>query len=414
MDAASPSPAYPAATRLLGALTFVNLLNYVDRQILFAIFPDVKRDLGLADAELGLAGSAFIVVYMLTTPLAGALGDRFRRLRIVAGGVAVWSMATMLAGAAWGLGSLLLFRALVGVGEACYSPLGSAMLADVVPPERRSSTLSIFNVAIPVGSALGYVLGGLLGGWIGWRAAFLAVGAPGLAMAAMLLAFDEPRRGGSEPPRPPHEASASLADLARDSLYVWTTLSMAALTFVLGALAAWMPTFLVRVHGFSVAGAGTAFGIVTALAGVVGTVLGGWLGDRASRRDPRGPLYVSAAGLALAVPVTTVAIFADSPHIFWPATALAEILVFLNTGPLNAVIVGAAPPALRATAVAANVLVIHVLGDALSPWVVGALSDRYGLRAALASMPPVLLASAILCLVGGRALRPATGRARRR
>ena len=401
----SPS-LYPAAGRLLGALTLVNLLNYVDRQILFAVYPEIQRDLGLVDSQLGLAGSAFIVVYMLVTPIAGRLGDRLPRLRVVAGGLAVWSLATVLAGVAWGFGSLLVFRGLVGVGEACYAPLGSAMISDAYPPERRGHTLSIFNIAVPVGSALGYLLGGLLGAWFGWRAAFFAVGAPGLALAVVLLTFDEPTRGGSEPHGLTRDVGATVGDLARDPLYVVVTLSMAALTFVLGALAAWMPTFLVRLHDMSISGAGVTFGIVTALAGVVGTMLGGWLGDRALRRDPRGHLQVSAAGLLLAVPVTALAIFAESPSIFWGATAVAEVLLFLNVGPLNAVIVGAAAPSIRATAVAANILVIHLLGDALSPWAVGALSDRFGLRAALVVMPPMLLLSAVLCLFAGRYVRP--------
>lgn len=391
-----------AAARLLAVLTLANLLNYVDRQILFAIFPEIQRDLALADSELGLAGSAFIIVYMLVTPIAGGFGDRLPRLRMVAAGMAVWSFATVLAGMAWSLGSLLLFRSLVGVGEACYAPLGSAMIADVYPPPGRGRSLSVFNLAVPVGSALGYLLGGILAARFGWRTAFFSVGAPGLAIAFLLLTLDEPRRGASDPPGRTPGAGATMIDLARDPLYVLTTLSMAALTFVLGALAAWMPTFLVRVHGMSVSGAGTTFGIVTAFSGVAGAAAGGWLGDLALRRNPRGHLQVSAAGLLLAVPVTAVAILAESPAVFWTATAAAEILLFLNVGPLNAVIVGTAAPSIRATAVAANILAIHLLGDALSPWGVGVLSDRFGLRAALAVMPPMLLLSAVLCVIAGR------------
>jgi sugar phosphate permease len=180
---------------------------------------------------------------------------------------------------------------------------------------------------------------------------------------------------------------------------------MAALTFVLGALAAWMPTFLVRLHGLSLTQAGVAFGLLTAATGLVGTALGGWLGDRAVRSHPAGHLRVSGFGLLLAVPATAIAIGANEPLLFWPATALAEILVFLNTGPLNAVIVGVAGSKIRASAVAANILAIHLLGDALSPSIVGVLSDQFGLRAALSIMPPVLLLAGLLCF---RAARPLT------
>ena len=385
--------------RLLAALTAVNLLNFVDRQVLFAVFPAVKEDLGLRDAELGLAASAFIVVYMMVTPIAGYLGDRFHRPRLIALSVALWSAATLASGAARTFSALLISRALVGIGESSYAPLSSAMIGDSFPVERRGSSLGIFNVAVPVGSALGYLLGGLIAARFGWRAAFYVVGIPGLVLAATMLALHDPQRGAMDRSLP---AGATMSALLTDRVYVVTTAAQAALTFVLGALAAWLPTFLVRLHGLSIGVAGGGFGLVTAVAGLVGTGLGGWLGDRALRRDPRGHLRVSAVGLLLAAPAAGLAIATDDPIVFWAATAIAEILVFLNVGPLNAVIVGVAAPSIRATAVAANILAMHLFGDALSPWVVGALSDRFGMRRALAIMPPMLVLSGILCLVAAR------------
>jgi MFS family permease len=386
---------------LLAALSTVNLLNFVDRQMLYAVFPAIKEELGLRDAQLGLAASAFIVVYMVVTPVAGILGDRLRRLPVVAASVALWSAATLLSGAARSFSGLLLGRGLVGVGEASYAPLSVAMISDAFPESRRGSSLAVFNLAVPVGSALGYVLGGLIAAHFGWRTAFYVVGVPGLAMGAMMLALVEPTRGAMD-----HDPSAfsqrSLSGLLADPVYAVTTAAMAALTFVLGALAAWMPTFLVRLHGQSIGTAGATFGILTALTGLVGTMLGGWIGDRAFRRHPAGYLWLSGFGLLMAAPAAAVAIVAERPEVFWSATALAEVLVFLNVGPLNAVIVGVAAPAIRATAVAVNILCLHLFGDALSPWVVGALSDRFGLRAALAIMPPMLLLSGGLCLAAGR------------
>ena len=396
--------ASPAA--LLSVLTFVNLLNYVDRQILYAIFPAVQADLGLADSQLGLAASAFIVVYMLVTPVAGYLGDRLRRLPLIGAGVVVWSVATLASGAAYTFGGLAAARSLVGVGESCYSPLSTSVLSDAFPKERHGTVLSVFNVAVPVGSALGYVLGSALAQSYGWRAAFYVVGAPGLAIGVFLLFAVDPRRGALER-GDDRVSAASLGELARNPVYVETTAAMTALTFVLGAFAAWMPTFLVRIHGLSMSGAGITFGLLTAATGLAGTALGGWLGDRALERDPAGHLHVSGLGLVLAVPATALAIMADAPAVFWSATAVAETLVFLNVGPLNAVVVGVSSPQIRATAVAANILVIHLLGDALSPSLVGFLSDRAGLRAALGVMPPALAAAALLCFRAGRSLRAA-------
>ena len=387
---------------LLTVLTTVNLLNFVDRQILFAVFPAIQRDLSLSDAELGLAASAFIVVYMIVTPIAGLLGDRLRRLPVAAAGVALWSAATLVSGTVRGFPALLGARALVGVGEASYAPLSAAIISDSFPSEQRGSRLAIFNVAVPVGSALGYVAGAIIAEHFGWRAAFFMVGAPGFALAALMLLFTEPSRGAMERSEHAEPSRHTLAALLADPIYAITTVAMSALTFVLGALAAWMPTFLVRLHGLSLADAGTSFGLLTAATGLAGTALGGWLGDRARRRHPAGYLRVSGVGLLAAAPFAALAVFTERASVFWCATAFAEILVFLNVGPLNAVIVGVAAPAIRATAVAVNILAIHLLGDALSPWMVGALSDRLGLRAALSIMPPMLLLSGALCLAAGR------------
>ena len=387
---------------LLGALSVVNLLNFVDRQVLYAVFPALKEDLGLTDAELGLAGSAFIIVYMAVTPIAGLLGDRLNRPRLVALGVVLWSGATVLSASARNFLQLLVARTAVGVGESSYAPLCTAMIGDSFPPARRAASLAVFNVAVPVGSALGYLLGGTIAAHFGWRAAFYVVGAPGLLLAVAIALLRDPPRGATESTAQPPAGSESISALLADRVFVVTTAAMAALTFVLGALAAWLPTFLVRVHGLSIAEAGASFGTLTALTGLVGTALGGWLGDRAARRHPRGHLRVSAIGLLLAAPVTLLAIASSHPVVFWSSTAVAEVLVFLNVGPLNAVIVGAAAPAIRARAVAVNVFAIHLLGDALSPWIVGALSDRFGLRLGLAVLPPVLALSGALCLLAGR------------
>ena len=411
MRPANPRPSRPAL--LLALLTAINFLNYIDRQTLFAVFPLIQAEIGLTDAELGLLASAFILVYMVCAPLAGIFGDRTRRLPIVMGSVALWSVFTVFTGLARDFVHLFISRAGVGVGESAYAPVSSALIADSFPEDRRGSRLAVFNLAVPVGSALGYVLGGILGSWFGWRAAFAVVGAPGLVLALGCSFFTEPMRGAQDLGSPAEPKSRARA-LFSNPVYLASSGAMAALTFVLGALAAWLPTFLVRVHGFSVASAGTAFGSLTVMAGLVGTGAGGVLGDILRRRHRAGYLWISAAGLLLAAPATWIAIQADDPVTFWIAASLAETLVFLNTGPLNAVIVNVARPEIRATAVGVNVLFIHLFGDALSPWLVGALSDRMGIRSALGIAPPVLFAAGILCLVAGRLLNASGARSAER
>lgn len=400
--------------RLLALLTTVNFLNYIDRQALFAVFPAIQGEFHLSDGQLGFLGSAFIVVYMVNAPLAGYLGDRFRRLPIVAASAALWSLFTLLTGFARDFTQLFLCRAGVGVGESAYAPASSALIADSFPEDRRGSRLAVFNLAVPVGSALGYLLGGLFATWFGWRAAFAIVGVPGIGLALICLLLTEPERGEQDslcPPSSPFPEDRELLALLSNPVYLASTAAMAALTFVLGAIAVWMPTFLVRIHGLSLGAAGTSFGLLTVLAGLAGTAAGGWLGDRARRRHPAGYLWVSAAGLLAAAPLTWVAVQASRPVLFWTAAALAETLVFLNTGPLNAVIVSVAGPQRRAIAVGANVLLIHLFGDALSPWLLGSISDRFGIRTALSAAPPMLLASGLCCLLGGRMI---SARARRR
>ena len=182
----------------LGLLLAVNLLNYIDRQVLFAVFPLIKIDLQITDTELGLLGSAFMLSYMLLAPLFGWLGDRWSRVRLAAGGLVVWSLATALAGFAPGYRTLLTARATVGVGEASFGTVSPGLIADFFLKEQRGRILSWFYVAIPVGSALGYLLGGVLGQRFGWHAAFLMVGLPGLLLAIPIALLRTPPRGGDE------------------------------------------------------------------------------------------------------------------------------------------------------------------------------------------------------------------------
>ena len=180
----------------LGLLLAVNLLNYIDRQVLFAVFPLIKADLSISDTELGLLGSAFMVSYMVIAPVFGWLGDHWDRVKLASTGVVIWSFATILAGFAPGYRTLLAARATVGVGEASFGTVSPGLIADFFEKEKRGSVLSLFYVAIPVGSALGYLLGGVLGQRFGWHAAFLMVGLPGLIIAVPLWFLRAPKRRG--------------------------------------------------------------------------------------------------------------------------------------------------------------------------------------------------------------------------
>ena len=395
----------------LGLLLAVNLLNYIDRQVLFAVFPLIKIDLSLTDTALGFLGSAFMLSYLLFAPLFGWLGDHWSRTRLASGGLVVWSLATALSGFAPGYRTLLAARATVGVGEASFGTVSPGLISDFFPKEQRGRILAWFYVAIPVGSALGYLLGGVLGQRYGWHAAFLLVGVPGLLLAVPIALLRTPPRGGDAPhqvvghPNPGGEgkrAAAGYAALFRNRSFVCNTLAMAAMTFAIGGLAQWIPSFLYRVHSLDVAKANTMFGATTVLAGILGTLAGGWLGDRWQKRSGKGYLLVSGWGFLIGTPFAVWAILAPGLTGCMSAIFIAEFFLFLNTGPLNTVIINVSNPTVRAMAFAVNIFFIHALGDAVSPSILGWLSDQWGLRSALLITPCAMVLAGLFCFICGR------------
>jgi len=388
----------------LGLLLAVNLLNYIDRQVLFAVFPLIKIDLSLSDTALGFLGSAFMLSYLLFAPLFGWLGDNWSRTRLASGGLVVWSLATALAGFAAGYRTLLAARATVGVGEASFGTVSPGLIADYFPKERRGRILAWFYVAIPVGSALGYLLGGVLGQRFGWHAAFLLVGVPGLLLSIPIALLRTPPRGGDDasPDKPKGKASAGYAALFRNRSFVCNTLAMAAMTFAIGGLAQWIPSFLYRVHSLDVARGNTIFGAITVLAGILGTLAGGWLGDRWQKKNGKGYLLISGWGFLIGTPFAAWAILTPGLTGCMTAIFIAEFFLFLNTGPLNTVIINVTIPAVRAMAFAANIFFIHALGDAVSPSILGWLSDRWGLRNALLITPLAMVLAGLFSFICGR------------
>lgn len=388
----------------LGLLLAVNLLNYIDRQVLFAVFPLIKIDLRLSDTALGFLGSAFMLSYLLFAPLFGWLGDNWSRTRLASGGLVVWSLATALAGFAPGYRTLLAARATVGIGEASFGTVSPGLIADFFPKERRGRVLAWFYVAIPVGSALGYLLGGVLGQRYGWHTAFLLVGVPGLLLAIPIALLRTPPRGGDDalPRAPKGTVSGGYAALFRNRSFVWNTLAMTAMTFAIGGLAQWIPSFLYRAHSLNVARGNTLFGATTVLAGILGTLAGGWLGDRWQKRSGKGYLFISGWGFLIGTPFAAWAILAPGLTGCMSAIFIAEFFLFLNTGPLNTVIINVTNPSVRAMAFAVNIFFIHALGDAVSPSILGWLSDQWGLRSALLITPLAMVLAGLFCFICGR------------
>ena len=386
----------------LTILTVINFLNYIDRYVLAAVFEPLKRDLHLSDAQLGWTLSAFMITYAVTAPLFGRLGDLFTRKRLIAAGVALWSFATAAAGLASSFWRLFVPRALVGIGEASYATLAPGIIVDSYEEEHRGRALAVFYAAIPVGSALGFVLGGEFAARFGWRTAFLVVGLPGFAFALLALTLHEPQRGATGGVMPeagtPPTVLETYALLWNNATYVRVTVAFIAYTFALGGLVGWMPAFLERYNGLPTARANEVFGAITVLSGFAGTFAGGYAGDYLLRCSKNGYLWVSAVGLLVGAPLTVIALSSRAAGVFMPAMFLAEFFLFLNTGPLNAVLLGCVPGSIRATAMAANIFCIHAFGDVISPPIIGMLSDRFGLFAATLIAPVMMVASGAILI----------------
>jgi MFS transporter, Spinster family, sphingosine-1-phosphate transporter len=393
---------------VLGVLTGVNAFNYLDRYVGAAVLPLILAGLSISDAQGGLLQSAFVVSYALVSPIAGWLGDRQNRLRLATAGVLVWSAATVASGLAPTFGLLLAARAIIGVGEASYSVVTPSLLSDYYPAERRAWALGVFYAAIPIGTALGYVVGGLVGEALGWRAAFLVAGAPGAVLALALLMFREPPRGRLDAPNAteatPLGLGASLRALAARRSYVVNTTAQVIYTFAMGGLATWMPTYFLRERDIPLGTASSTFGALLVVAGFAGTLLGGQLSGRLAKRGRAQDFTVSGWSLMASLPFTALAVLSPTPAVFWPAMFATLLLLFINIGPLNAAMANVLPAGLRSRGFAVTAAVIHLLGDAISPWLIGIASDRMGLMIPVLVTGCLLAGAGVVLLLGRRSL----------
>jgi MFS family permease len=465
-------------------LTLINLLNYTDRNVVFALFQPLKRELALTDHELGWLGSAYVIVLSLAALPLGVVGDLKSRRAVIAFGVGLWSAFTALGAAVKGFWQLLVCRAMVGVGEAGYGPAAQALIAEFFQGRRRAFAIGVYSVGMAFGGVLGIWLGGVLAERYGWRTAFVAMGAPGLVLALLASRLHEPRR------QAPASVQATLArwydsgvrNVARPALplaalalagaavsgvmalfermpsgvdaavfggfvtvgVVWTVMRLvpiairrtteatvvaatafedflqaaatvlrtptliwmfvggALVTFAVNGLIAWAPSFMERVHGFSVGRVGREFGIWGLAGGALGGLFGGRVGDWLLGRWPGGRVVVSGAGFVLGGPVCAALLLVEELRWFVPLLFATFFLYTWYNGPLSAVILDVVPPAVRASVLGAFLLFSHLAGDAIAPPLVGYLSDRFGLRPAMLLLPSAGLVGGLVILVALR------------
>ena len=380
----------------LALLTALNLLNYIDRSVLFAVQDMVKAEFHRSDAAFGFLTSVFFIFYMCAAPFMGPLSVKYSRKAVIIAGALVWSAATLMTAITKNFDELLVRHTLVGIGEASFVILSPTFIADMFPEEKRGRVMGVFYLAIPVGTALGYLLGGFMGPKFGWRAPFYVGAAPGVVLALLLLLIPEPPLGQFDDALHKAPERDTLQGLLRNPAFLTATFGMAMMTFALGGLQVWMPTFLQRVHGYSVLKSNLIFGLSTIFNGLFASLAGGWLSDGLLNKTKSAHYLVSAASLGLGIPAMCIALYADGRLMIFGIFA-AEFLLLLNTGPLNAAVINSVGPHVRAMALAVNIFIFHLLGDVPSASLIGYVSDKYSLHAAfIAPVIAIALSSAIL------------------
>ncbi len=485
-----PKAVAPGAGYALALLLSINLFNYIDRQILSAALPKIDADatiFGQYDPnkgfKLGLLTTGFLVSYMLLSPLFGWLSDRMSRWVLVGVAVIAWSLATGGTGLAAGYGLLLLTRCLVGVGEAAYGPVAPSMLSDLYPVDHRGRVMAWFYMAIPVGSALGFVIGGQVAdsAW-GWRGAFLVVVIPGLALGILCFFMREPPTHAGSPKLPVElgpSYPAVVKELLRNRSFMYCCAGMTLSTFVLGGVAAWAPTYIFKrearflisaeaetklrelkrsdgspeipekvlnefhasiapdvlegsefrarlstrltreeleEYGAKIDDAATApgsittgkigiyFGGIVVVSGLIATLLGGVLGDKLRNRGVKGAYFhVAGWGTAIGFPFFVAMLFAPFP-LAWVFMFIAVFWLFFNTGPANTILANVTRSDIRARAFAINILMIHALGDAISPPIIGTIRDSASFHTAFLAVSFLIPLSGLLWVLGAKHL----------
>jgi len=412
-------------------LTALNLLNYADRNVLFAVQPLVQAEFHVSKEQIGYLTSAFLGFYMIAAPFVGPLADRYSRKVIIVVGAVFWSALTLLTAVTHTYTELLVRHTLVGVGEATFVTIAPTFVADLFHENVRGRILGVFYLAIPVGSAAGYLLGGYLAPHHGWRFPFYIAAAPGFLLALTVLLLTEPERGQFDSLKDVAEADLLpvgftgsfvksvvvrfflyleelwhlILLLFRNPAFLTSTLGMAFMTYSLGGIQVWMPQFLYSDRHYTLERANLIFGIIVVVDGILAALIGGWLGDYLLKRMKSSYYLVSAASMLLGIPVMIVALFARGP-VMIPAIGVAAFFLLLNTAPLNAAVINSVGAHIRATALAVNIFIIHILGDVPSPTMMGWVADRRSLQAAFI-LPVIAMGISSAILFYGMKFAPA-------
>ncbi len=370
-------------------LAALNFLNYLDRYIVAAVGPSMQRDLHLTDSAFGAIGSAFLWGYVLTSPFFGRLMARYSRKILIAVGVLVWSAATAASGFIGVIAVLLAVRFLVGAGSSDFVALSPTILDEVADDKCKGRVLAIFYAAVPIGSAFGFIYGGLMEKYFGWSSAFLTAGLLGILLVPLCFFLQDAKQ---KTVTDHSTLKTDLVGIRSSRRYMWTVIGYAAQTFALGGFAFWAPTFLERKFAYPMLTGNLIFGGIVVATGFIGTLAGGWIADRMKGNDRvKNALLLSVIATAIVIPFAFVAVLTASPMIFFLSMAVVQLALFATFSPVNTIFLGSVPKAVRATAMGVSVFIGRLLGDMISIWLVGVLSDAWhSLTVAMLVIPCVL------------------------
>ena len=382
-----------APQTLFWLLFLLNLFNYIDRQVLYAVFPLLQTELHTTDFQLGVLASMFMLVYMCYAPVTGYLADRFNRPRLISISAFIWGLATFVSGCTKNFAQLLGARAAVGIGEGGFTTIAQPFLAEHYPNKKHAWILGLFGLALPLGSALGYMLGGIIGHTMGWRFAFMLVSVPGIFLALITYFLPDKARQSCSP-KPGWE---DYRLLLQNKSFLYVCLIQTSVTFLMGGLSAWAPTYFYRYLRLNTAQAGTWFGILVIVCGGIGTFLGGKWASGRLQKSARAYYEIMALGLLGCFIPLWIGLGVSQLPAALTFFGLTVICLFLPTGAIAAALVDTTPAATRAMAFAVNIFLIHLLGDALSPSFIGLLSQYWGLKVSLGCCSLIVLPGLFFC-----------------
>lgn len=401
----------------LGLLTLVYVLNFLDRSLIYILFTPIKREMALTDLQLALLGStSFVIFYTLLGIPFGRLADRVNRKRMIAAGLAVWSLFSGLTGFADGFWEIFGCRVMVGVGEATLGPAALSLLSDYFPVRLRATVGAIYSSGIAAGGGIAFFLGGWIGGTLGWRWAFYLLGFPGLLLCILVLGLREVQRGRTELPT---NTPTGDVTTTRDwrILFKSVPLRFHCVGYALFALAAnsltmWGPAFFTRVHGMQIATIGFMAGTLAVAGGVPGTILGGHFADRFRKRGRGGRMLFTACGALVAIPLWFILLFSNTPALLIVTVFIMYGVALMWLGPAAADVHDIVGPKLRGLGIGVYFFTVNVIGYGIGPPIIGKVSDLLGvatdpqrMRYALLIAPLACLLSAMSLFIGSRKLQ---------